>query len=533
MGDHEKQNRSSEKSFIEKCFIILGSIVLGLIAEIGVVNWLPKESYAVTAIIMIGVALIIIVAAIDSTVSSLESKICKGLNFCAFAILIFLVIIWIFHNKLPGLSAQMAFVSYKCFSGLSLPEYAKGAIGEAMNLNQEKYLYPAEAGRLYYGEKDYQQSIDYYSKAIELNPDLDRLYFERGRVYMQMQEPFFARDDFKKIVEKNPDEEESNSDKEESNPDEEESHSDDGKKNPDNEEYNYWLAKAYLECGYKSGENEDYKKAIEYFGKAIDVNQNNDEYYYQRARSYIEMGGSENNTNAVEDLTKAIDINDNNEEYYYQRGITYYNLGGYNDYTNSINDFTAAIKINDKIKEYYYWRGMSYFGRASLRENDNDELEDCQESINNFDIAIEIDQEYAECYNERAWSYHWSGNYKAGLMDMKQAVNLDGNNTDYRCNLGNFYYNGDEFKKAIKEYQIAIELEPNESCYFNLGDAYYKLKNYEEAIEAYTNALEYNESNVLYLSRRSLCYSLMGNYEKSRDDLKSIMQLQARGKEIF
>lgn len=512
----DKSNKKDEKNPISVMFIIAGAAITGIVSVASVlflIALLPIKSYKDKTIIVLFLWIVVFMAAISSSnlISSWKNfiKIANSLSILSILCLLFLIIP---INGTASMSARLVYVSSKCFSFFSVNSHAKMAVEEAMSLNSKQYLYPAEAGRLYYEEKDYQKSIDYYSKAIELNPDLDMLYFKRGRVYMDNQDPFSARDDFNKIIQ---------------------NHLDDEKNNPDDEEYNYWLAKAYLECGYKSGENEDYEKAIEYFGKAIDVNKNNDEYYYQRARAYMEMGGSENNTNAVQDLTKAIDINGNNEDYYYQRGITYYNLGGYNDYTNSINDYTAAIKINDNIKEYYYWRGVSYFGRASLRKNDNDALEDYQESINNFDIAIEIDQEYAECYNERAWSYHWSGNYKAGLMDMKQAVNLDGNNTDYRCNLGNFYYNGDEFKKAIKEYQIAIELEPNESCYFNLGDAYYKLKNYEEAIEAYTNALEYNESNVLYLSRRSLCYSLMGNYEKSRDDLKSIMQLQARGKEIF
>ena len=502
MNANEERNEGTDKSVIAKIFIILCSIVLGLIAEIGVVNWLPKESYAVTAIIMIIIAVIIIVAAVDGVVSSSKSWGWKIFNIGAVIALLFLLIIGFFHAKLPNLSARMAYISCKCYDSLNSHEYAKGAIEEAITLNPNKYLYQAEAGRIYYVNKDYQQSIDCYERAIELNPDSDQLYFKRGRVYIENQDPFSAAKDFEIMI----------------------------ANHPDDEECNYWLGRAYLDCGYDSGEADYYEKAIEYFKKAMDKYAENDEYFFRRACAYIEIGGSENFSNAIEDLTSAIDLNGNSDNYYYWRGRMYYNMGGYNDYTNAINDFTSAIEINADVKEYYYWKGLSYYSLAPCKE-DND-LEDYQKAIDNFDIAIEMDQEYAQCYVERAWAYKKYGNHQAGLADIKVAVRLDNNNRNYHETLGNFYYNEKEFAKAIKEYQYANDIEPNALCYFNLGDAYYEEGKYEKAIDAYTDAINMDHTNVLYLSRRGLCYSLLQEYDNSKEDLVAIMTLQEHGNEI-
>jgi tetratricopeptide (TPR) repeat protein len=500
MNTNEEHN--TEKSILEKFFIISGSIVLGLIAEFGAANWLPKKSYAVTGIIMIVIAVVIIMAAVDSMVSSMRFLRWRIFNIIAIITLCFLVFLGVFHVKLPNLSARMAYICCEFYDSIESNEYAKGAIEEAIKLNPNEYLYQAEAGRIYFENKCYQQSIDYYEKAIELNPDSDQLYLERGRAYLENQDPFSAVEDFKIIIENN----------------------------PDNEEYNYLLARAYLNCGYDSDETDPLEKAIEYFKKANDKYADDDEYFYLKACAYIKIGGNENFSNAIEDLTSAINLNANNDNYYYWRGMMFCRMGSYNDYTNAIKDFTAAIKINADVKEYYYQKGLSYYNRAFYKEDNK--LKDYEKAIDSFDIAIKIDQEYAECYAKRAWANYECGNNKDGLADIKEAVRLDYNNRSYHESLGCFYYNEKEYAKAIKEYQCANDIEPNALCYFNLGDAYHEDGKLEKAIDAYTDAINMDNANVLYLSRRGLCYSLIQEYDKSKEDLVTIMTLQEHGTEI-
>jgi len=83
----------------------------------------------------------------------------------------------------------------------------------------------------------------------------------------------------------------------------------------------------------------DYKTAIEYYTKAIELAPKESKFYSDRGAAYNELGEYDK---ALVDLNKAIELDPNNEVPYNNRGYSYYMLG---DVKRARIDFKKACDM--------------------------------------------------------------------------------------------------------------------------------------------------------------------------------------------
>jgi tetratricopeptide (TPR) repeat protein len=88
-------------------------------------------------------------------------------------------------------------------------------------------------------------------------------------------------------------------------------------------------------------QKEDYKSSLEYFGKAIGINDKFWQAYHTRANVYGMLKESEK---ALADLTSAISINPDYSDSYYVRGATYYSTG---DKKKGCQDLSRAASLGN------------------------------------------------------------------------------------------------------------------------------------------------------------------------------------------
>jgi len=127
-------------------------------------------------------------------------------------------------------------------------------------------------------------------------------------------------------------------------------------------DHNY--ADAYFERGYiRYLLGDEFDHAISDFTIFIELVPNNiistyiARAYYYRALSKFELDNRENASGAIADLTKAIEFQPGYKDAYFHRG---YIKEGLNDYTGSISDFTKAIEFSLFLDaNLYYRRGLS------------------------------------------------------------------------------------------------------------------------------------------------------------------------------
>jgi tetratricopeptide (TPR) repeat protein len=223
-----------------------------------------------------------------------------------------------------------------------------------------------------------KQSIQEFSKAIQLNPKYRYAYFMRAYVYEQVQEFQKSLADYNQAITVDP---------------------------------RYSLAydnRAVL----KSSKLNDTQGALADFNQAISLNPKNSSSYYNRATlKYTKLNDVRG---ALADFNQAISLNPKNSEAYDNRGTLKYTK--LNDVRGALADFNQAISLNPKNSEAYNNRGF-------LKKN---KLNDMQGALDDYNQAIQISPKDSKAYYSRALlKYPNLNDIKGSLADYNQAISLN------------------------------------------------------------------------------------------------------------
>ena len=165
----------------------------------------------------------------------------------------------------------------------------------------------------------YTKAITYYTRALELKPDLPEAHTNRGNVYRETGEFDKAIEDYNSAIDYNPDD-----------------------------------ANAYNNRGNAYFDKNEFDKAIEDYNSATELKTDYDDAYYNRGSAYLIKG---NLKLAFQNFNKAIELNPDNAEVYVIRGDTYLEKS---DFDLALQDFNKAIELNPDNAEAYVIRGSTW-----------------------------------------------------------------------------------------------------------------------------------------------------------------------------
>ena len=253
-------------------------------------------------------------------------------------------------------------------------------------------------GISYCKEGQYDRSIAYFNKAIEINPRYVEAYINRGIAYAEGKGQYDrAIGDYNKAIEINPRD-----------------------------------AKAYLNRGgsyYLKGQD---NKAVSDYTTAIEINPKYAMAYYSRGLTHFRIGQYDK---AKADYTKAIEINPKYAEAYLNRGIAY--AEGKGQYDRAINDYNKAIEINPRVAMVYYNRGLTHF-----------RIDQYDKAIADYTKAIEINPRDAYAYNNRGYTYYNKGQYDKAIADYTKAIEINPRLAEAYYGRGGTYFYKREYDKA-------------------------------------------------------------------------------------
>lgn len=235
-------------------------------------------------------------------------------------------------------------------------------------------------------------------------------------------------------------------------------------------------AQRFFEQGFVFYENKKYEEAINSYTEAIKLIPGYAGAYNNRGNIFSFVNKIDN---AIEDYTEAIKIDPSYVMAYSNRAVIWIEKG-YLD--KAINDLDVSIQLDPNYSNAYVNRGMAYHRKGFF-----------DIALKNYNTAISINPKSASAYFKRGITREKKNDIEGALEDFKLAIKYKYIEEEYLPyhNRGRIYQIKGDLKKAIRDYNKSIKLNPSYSVnYFNRAIIFEQRKDYRLAISDYQKYIE-------------------------------------------
>ena len=276
------------------------------------------------------------------------------------------------------------------------------------------------------------------------------------------------------------------------------------------------FAAAYSNRGNAHANTGDCERAIADYTAAIRIDENFADAYFNRGIARADTGDYER---AIADYTAAIRIDENFADAYYSRGNAHSNAG---DYERAVADYTTAIRIDENFADAYHNRGYAHSNTG-----------DYERAIADYTTAIRIDENFADAYHNRGYAHSNTGDYERAVADYTTAIGIDENFAPAYSNRGNAHANAGDYERAVADYTAAIRIDENHAlAYYNRGIAHANAGDYERAIADWTAAIGIDENHAAVYYNRGYAHFLTGDYERAIADIDRAIELASNEEQL-
>ena len=147
---------------------------------------------------------------------------------------------------------------------------------------------------------------------------------------------------------------------------------------------------------------------------------------------------------AIEAYSKAIELDSENPETWYDRGVAFTETGQPQE---AIDDYTKAVELDPEFSIAWNNRAAAF---ASIGDH--------QAAIRDCSRAIEIDSTDFLAWRNRGLSFHELAQLDDAIDNLRQAVGLDPLDGFAHLSLGNALLDAGRPEDAVAEFSAAIEL---------------------------------------------------------------------------
>ena len=249
-----------------------------------------------------------------------------------------------------------SFLNNIIYNASNSMEEALNEINSIIQSNPENGIYYAGRGVLYHNMGMYQEAIEDYTIAIDLDPERsEQFFYSRAFSFYMLKKYFEVLDDIYRVIEFNP-----------------------------------GVSKYYSLRGMAYLKLDMIQEAFIAFSKAIELEPSDYINYTYRGSIFFNLKMFHE---SLEDLTKALSINPDLYESLILRGNIY--IVQQNP-DKAIDDLNRALLIapTNKIAIIYYMRGLAYTQKGDARQ-----------FLDNINKAIEYDSTVADFFSARAKMY--------------------------------------------------------------------------------------------------------------------------------
>ena len=213
---------------------------------------------------------------------------------------------------------------------------------------------------------------------------------------------------------------------------------------------------------------DDYSKAVTFFEKAVEIDPNYAEAWYQVGYCYGMLG---QHKEALQASTRASQLRPRWSETYVNIGASNYALKNYEEAARAYNQ---ATKLNPYKAEIQYSLGLAL-----------NKLSRTDEEILAYKRAVAIKPDYANAFELLGLAYFKKKDFTQSISAFEQLKTYKPDAKTYNY-LGESYFELGKIQESFEAFNNAVGFNPNfDQARFNLGRAYIKLGDRDSATIQY------------------------------------------------
>jgi serine/threonine-protein kinase len=248
-------------------------------------------------------------------------------------------------------------------------------------------------------------------------------------------------------------------------------------------------------------------------------------HLYLKGRYYWNRSTTEAFRKAIDHFQRAIDVDPTYALAYAGMADAYAGLGdaGHSAvspkeaFSSARAAVQKALELDDTLAEAH----------ASLGHLEIHEFA-WSEAQRAFKRAIELNPNYATAYHTYAFSFAASGRLEEAIATLERAVELDPVSLGIATNLGVLFYFARRYDQAVEQYHKVLDMDPSFArVYVTLGSAYAQMGRHEESVAMFQKAIELSgdRSKIAALGR---AYALAGKKEEALEIIEELQQLSRK-----
>jgi tetratricopeptide (TPR) repeat protein/DNA-binding winged helix-turn-helix (wHTH) protein len=295
------------------------------------------------------------------------------------------------------------------------------------------------------------------------------------------------------------------------------------KKDPDFALAYAGLADACLEMYRQTKEAFWSEKALVAAQQALRLNPGLSEIHFSLGSVYEEIGKPQE---AVAALKRGLVLAPDSDEGYRRLGNAYLSLGTKQE---ALQAYQKAVEINP-----YYWFNWNVLGSAYVQLGRYDQALDA------FRRITELEPSNIDGYENVGAVYLLMGKWNECIPFYREALRLQPSFVTY-SNLGTAYFYLHRYKDALRMFEKATEMNPNDEVVAgNLADAYRWSGQREKGLQAYQRAialaykeLEVNPQNATAMQSLALYYAKKGESDQALDFIRRARSIDPNSAQII
>lgn len=145
-----------------------------------------------------------------------------------------------------------------------------------------------------------------------------------------------------------------------------------------------------------------------------------------------------------------------------------------------------------------------------------------------FLLAPNAFSENAKTYISKGKEWAKMGDYKKAIKEYNEALVLEPDNVEAHLFLGLAYADSGNLDRAVTHAQRASQIQPSYTSFYNLGLVHAARDDAPAALQAFEEALRFNPKSFIAEYQKGLAHNEMRDYEKASVAFQRSLELNPR-----